>query len=96
MICLPGSVYLALTGTLFWFVLYHLAVKSRNDPREPPSVSSKVPILGHLFGVIRHGLPYIVNNGYVPHVRNHFAFSALRYLPLTTDVEGNTLTQSSP
>jgi hypothetical protein len=30
----------------------------RHDPREPPSVTSGIPILGHMFGILRHGVEH--------------------------------------
>ena len=35
------------------------------DSREPPLVSQKVPYLGHLIGLIQHGLMYIENLRYL-------------------------------
>ncbi|KAJ5153098.1 uncharacterized protein N7482_009576 [Penicillium canariense] len=29
---------------------------SRHDPREPPMVTSGIPIVGHMFGMLRHGV----------------------------------------
>jgi hypothetical protein len=29
---------------------------SRHDPREPPLVTSGIPILGHMFGMLWHGV----------------------------------------
>lgn len=30
----------------------------RYDPREPPVLPQKVPFLGHVFGLLQHGLKY--------------------------------------
>lgn len=37
------------------YVVYH---KARRDPREPPLVSSRVPIIGHLLGQAIYGNEY--------------------------------------
>lgn len=29
-----------------------------DDPREPPRVSSKIPLIGHVVGLMRHGPTY--------------------------------------
>jgi hypothetical protein len=29
-----------------------------DDPREPPRIPSKIPVLGHVFGLLRHGTGY--------------------------------------
>lgn len=34
------------------------------DPREPPIVHSKIPILGHIVGFIRYGQPYLIHLRY--------------------------------
>ena len=31
---------------------------SRIDPREPPLVTSKIPLFGHLLGFLQHGSTY--------------------------------------
>lgn len=37
------------------YVAYH---GSRRDPREPPLVPSKVPLVGHLLGQVLYGIEY--------------------------------------
>lgn len=37
------------------YVVYH---GSRRDPREPPLVPSKIPLIGHLLGQVRYGVEY--------------------------------------
>lgn len=37
------------------YLVYH---GSMRDPREPPMVSSKIPIIGHLLGMMWYGLGY--------------------------------------
>jgi hypothetical protein len=36
------------------------------DPREPQEVRSKVPIIGHLLGLMRYGMGYFNRIAYVP------------------------------
>lgn len=31
---------------------------SRHDPKEPPVLPQKVPFLGHILGLLQHGLKY--------------------------------------
>ncbi|RAK95226.1 cytochrome P450 [Aspergillus ibericus CBS 121593] len=39
-------------------LLYVLHRRQSRDPREPPLVSSRIPLIGHLVGLLWHGLPY--------------------------------------
>lgn len=34
------------------------------DPREPPPITSKIPFIGHILGLIRDGVPYYVRTRY--------------------------------
>ena len=36
------------------------------DPREPPEVHSKIPIIGHILGLMRHGMGYFSRIAYAP------------------------------
>ncbi|KAI9928474.1 hypothetical protein AWENTII_008206 [Aspergillus wentii] len=40
------------------FILYVVVNRPKVDPREPPLIKPKIPIIGHLLGVIQHGMPY--------------------------------------
>lgn len=31
---------------------------SKHDPREPPRVHTTIPVIGHILGILRHGIPY--------------------------------------
>lgn len=35
------------------------------DPREPPLVPSKVPLIGHIIGMVQEGPQYLKRIGYV-------------------------------
>ena len=37
---------------------------NKDDPREPPTVRSTIPFIGHLVGIIRHGSSYWTMTGY--------------------------------
>lgn len=37
---------------------YMVYQKSRRDPREPPLVSSRIPVIGHLLGQVMYGNEY--------------------------------------
>lgn len=43
--------------TVLAFVLARL-VSVQKDPREPPFLPAKIPLVGHLLGIIRHGADY--------------------------------------
>jgi hypothetical protein len=39
--------------------LVQRAFRVKHDPREPPVVSSSIPLIGHLLGMIKNGTNYI-------------------------------------
>ena len=45
-------------ATLLAFYILLRRIESRPDASEPPLISSKIPLVGHLFGLIWHVLPY--------------------------------------
>lgn len=38
--------------------LFLFKSSSKHDPREPPRVHARIPVIGHILGIIRHGIPY--------------------------------------
>lgn len=40
------------------------AYSSRDDPREPPRLKPKVPLVGHAIGLVQHGPAYFSITGY--------------------------------
>ncbi|KAL3470271.1 cytochrome P450 [Aspergillus californicus] len=49
--------HLALIGVLT-VIAFALRRQYTRDPREPPTVGSTIPVLGHIFGLLRHGVGY--------------------------------------
>ena len=47
-----------ITFIMFLSLLYKLA-PSRMDPREPPLLKPRPPLIGHIIGLARHGVDYI-------------------------------------
>lgn len=47
---------LLLVTALYWYAFQYLVTK--HDPRESPFVGSRVPLVGHLIGLIRHRNDY--------------------------------------
>lgn len=54
MIALGRLLLLGVLGIL----AYAIWLRRKPDPREPPAVESKIPIVGHLIGMLRHGVAY--------------------------------------
>ena len=53
-------VYLCLTLAVLLALLFGLRLfQSPLDEREPPLVSSSIPVFGHVLGLLRHGMPYL-------------------------------------
>ena len=52
-------VVLAVGAVSFWFFIRFLAIKQ--DPREPPLVPSKIPLFGHLIGLVQRKNEYYVD-----------------------------------
>lgn len=48
---------LAAAAAASWYVLDHLYIP-RHLPDEPPAVRSSIPYLGHIIGLLRHGIKY--------------------------------------
>jgi hypothetical protein len=48
---IPGAV--AMLGLMVF-----RGLRLQHDPREPPFLPSKIPVIGHLLGMIFEGLPY--------------------------------------
>jgi hypothetical protein len=39
-------------------ILAFLYYRREHDPKEPPLISPRIPIIGHALGIIRYGVPY--------------------------------------
>ena len=52
---LPGLLFLLISA--IWLAVHVLCTPS-HDPREPPLVTSRVPFIGHILGLLRHGTRY--------------------------------------
>lgn len=46
-------------------VLLDRVLRLRLDPREPPLISQKIPILGHLAGFLKYGSDYYLRTRFV-------------------------------
>jgi hypothetical protein len=67
--------HLALVGALtaIGFVLHR---RYARDPREPPVVGSTIPVLGHIFGLLRFGVGYFAQ---LTCVASPFPFSCTKH-----------------
>jgi hypothetical protein len=83
--------HLALVGALtaIGFVLHRRYVR---DPREPPVVGSMIPVLGHIFGLMRFGVGYFAQLTCVPFFK---IFPPTNEFSLTKYPAKNNPTQSS-
>lgn len=61
---LREAAYVVLGIVIFLYsveILFNL----RDDPREPPRISPRVPLLGHILGLMRNGTSYYGKIRYV-------------------------------
>ena len=58
------AVVVSIIGTVFVLANYFLGPKY--DVREPPIIRPKVPLVGHIIGLLRHGLRYFEIIRWVP------------------------------
>ena len=55
-IAMDHTIYLVALASVS--LLVFLYWRRGHDPREPPLISPRIPIIGHALGIIRHGIPY--------------------------------------
>ncbi|KAL1297659.1 hypothetical protein AAFC00_006214 [Neodothiora populina] len=54
---------LAFLVLLASFIVYIIQyIRPKHDAREPPLLPTKLPVIGHVIGLIRYGFPYVVNH----------------------------------
>lgn len=53
------AAYLTVLGVLISATLLHKLFSPHNDSREPPLLKPRIPVLGHLIGLLRHQGGYI-------------------------------------
>ena len=53
----PSGLVAALAGAVFAYALYSF-LGSKRDPREPPYITSAIPLIGHLLGMAYQGADY--------------------------------------
>jgi len=41
---------------------------ARLDPREPPALKATIPLIGHIIGLLRHGIDYFARLRCVSHL----------------------------
>lgn len=51
------GLFFAAAALLAFYILLR-RLQARPDASEPPLIPSKIPLVGHLVGLIWHGLPY--------------------------------------
>lgn len=64
----------ALLGVTY-LVLNHV-IKPTIDPREPPILKPRLPLIGHIFGLLQHGVDYFSILGYDIHIHAYTNQSA--------------------
>ena len=60
------SLFLLAAAIALWFVLDYLYAP-RHETNEPPVVSSSIPYVGHILGLLRYGTKYYQITRYVQH-----------------------------
>ena len=59
-----STIVLGLGAVAFiWVALLHLT-RIKVDPREPPLIESKIPLMGHIIGMMRNGPMHIAKVRY--------------------------------
>lgn len=53
-----SGMYFVVIATLTVGILLYRTLRTSLDPREPPAITPKPPIIGHLLGVYRHHAMY--------------------------------------
>jgi hypothetical protein len=56
---------LAAGGVVIVFYLLIRFLTLPHDPQEPPLVRPKIPLIGHVIGLLRHGTKYYSDVAYV-------------------------------
>ena len=54
----PATVLLTFIGIFSVFYGIHFLVNPQHHPKEPPVVTSSIPLIGHIIGLIWHGTRY--------------------------------------
>lgn len=66
---MPGSILIAGVLIVGFCCIVHFFTP-KLDPREPPLISPKIPLIGHVIGILRHGLPYYAKARYHATLKN--------------------------
>ena len=53
------NVLLLLVGTVAFLVIVSHFFSAKHDPREPPLIPPKFPVIGHVIGMVQHGVAYL-------------------------------------
>ena len=66
-----SSLVWAVVGAVFVAIASAWFLRSKHDPREPPVIAPKIPVIGHVVGLIGQGFSYI------SHMRYYNSFSSV-------------------